>query len=138
MHFALLWSLFEDRVLGNSANADRIGAKVQQWANNDQLEPNSFVDTLAYLRGRYVVDGELTHHFAHLNLRQNDKPQLVEDVLRGTIDSTIETVTAILIVVYRYRNNLLHGQKWAYGIKRQLDNFSHANLVLMKALEIEG
>lgn len=138
MHFALLWSLFEDRVLRNSASADRIGAKVQQWADNDRLERNDFADTLAYMRERYVAIGEMTHHFGHLNLRRNDSPERVEAVLRGTTDSIIEAVTAILIIVYRYRNNLFHGQKWAYGISGQFNNFKHANETLMKVLAIDS
>jgi len=43
-------------------------------------------------------------------------------------------VAALLIVVYRLRNNLFHGEKWAYEMKDQRSNFEQANEVLMKAM----
>ena len=43
----------------------------------------------------------------------------------------------MFIVVYRIRNNLFHGMKWAYGMRGQLENFRHANAVLIKALEMD-
>jgi hypothetical protein len=36
------------------------------------------------------------------------------------------------------RNNLFHGAKWAYGLRDQRENFTHANTVLMRLLERHG
>ncbi|MET4218881.1 hypothetical protein ABIB00_004102 [Bradyrhizobium sp. LB14.3] len=36
------------------------------------------------------------------------------------------------------RNNLFHGAKWAYGLRDQRENFTHANNVLMRLLERHG
>ena len=47
-----------------------------------------------------------------------------------------EVAAALLIIVYRFRNNLLHGVKWAYEIRGQFENFRHANAVLMQAIEL--
>ena len=44
-------------------------------------------------------------------------------------------VAVILIVIYRFRNNLFHGVKWEYELRGQLDNFNHANQVLMAAYD---
>ena len=49
-----------------------------------------------------------------------------------------EVATVILIIVYRIRNNLFHGEKWSYGLQGQLNNFKHANEALMKAIELNG
>tara|TARA_B100000614_G_scaffold111617_1_gene100153 strand:- start:1007 stop:1162 length:156 start_codon:yes stop_codon:yes gene_type:complete len=44
----------------------------------------------------------------------------------------------VLIIVWRFRNNLFHGEKWAYQLQGQLSNFTHANAVLMRLLERHG
>jgi hypothetical protein len=45
---------------------------------------------------------------------------------------------ALLVIVYRLRNNLFHGEKWEGGISGQKDNFDNANRVLIAALECNG
>ncbi len=44
----------------------------------------------------------------------------------------------MLIIVFRYRNNLFHGVKWEYELAGQLSNFTTANSVLMKVLDRHG
>jgi len=90
------------------------------------------------LRTRYVASGEPTQHFHGLAMRNNDNPALVLSVLKGENTNTTDSVAALLIVVFRLRNNLFHGVKWAYGIQGQRENFTHANAALMSALETQG
>ncbi len=85
--------------------------------------------------GRYFQNGDPTEHFRGLNLRRNDNIELVRAVLSGTNTNPADSVAALLIVVFRLRNNLFHGVKWAYGIRGQLSNFMNANMSLMAALE---
>ena len=47
-----------------------------------------------------------------------------------------EIAGAVLIIVYRFRNNLFHGVKWSYELQGQLENFTHANAALMQAIEL--
>lgn len=101
-----------------------------------QLTLNTFADELAYFRGRYVgADGEFTHHYAHLNLRPADQPALIGRVLCDETDDVSEIAAGVLIIVYRYRNNLFHGEKWGYHLQGQRNNLAHANAALMKAME---
>jgi hypothetical protein len=57
-------------------------------------------------------------------------------VLKEKETSIGALVSALLIIVLRYRNNFFHGIKWAYGLRDQLNNFNNANLLLMKMIEI--
>lgn len=138
MHFTLLWSLFEGRVLQRSGNAKAILRIAHRWHKEGNLQEQTFEDHLDYFRNRYFANGNFTHHFPRLHLRDNDNPELVKAVLRGESNDLIEVTAAVLILIYRFRNNLFHGLKWEYEIRGQLDNFSHANSVLMKALELNG
>lgn len=134
MHFSFLWSFFESKVLNRNASANAICAFTAQWASCGGLDVTPFESSLTYFRHRYFDNGEVTENFQGLRLRANDKPELVKAVLKGENTDPKDAVSAMLIIVYRFRNNLFHGEKWAYGIRGQFDNFTHANTVLMAAL----
>ncbi len=137
-HFSLLWSFFEAESLGTNASANAILALTQNWASQGQLKLESFDNSLAYFRARYFANGQPTQNLHGLALRKNDNPGLVYSMLKGEAISPSDTVAALLIIVYRLRNNLFHGAKWAYGIQGQLGNFTCANAALMAALETQG
>jgi len=132
--FALLWSLFEAKALNARASAQALLALVHEKAAEGRLNPQVFMGCLAYFRARYFADGRFTAHFDGLNLRRNDNPELVRHVLNGTNNDPADSVAATLIIVYRLRNNLFHGIKWAYGIQGQRQNFEQANDALMSAI----
>jgi hypothetical protein len=135
MHFSLLWSFFEAETLNTNASAKSITALVEKWETTGQFEMAQFETCITYFRNRYFEVNNYTSHFHGLNLRTNDNPQLVEAMLKGENTNPSDDVAALLIIVFRLRNNLFHGVKWANGIQGQLDNFTNANEVLMKALD---
>ena len=136
--FAFLWSLFEAKVMNNFARADRIREKVDEWSEAGILEAALYDDELAYFRARYFADGALTYHFPHLHLRPADHPDLVEAVVAGMNNDPRDRILALLMIVWRLRNNLFHGEKWTYELRDQFNNFRHANRVLMRVLERHG
>lgn len=136
--FSFLWSLFESQVMNNSATARAISVRVDGWGTENRIHPEVYEETLAYFRNRYSLNGETTHHYDYLNLRRSDYPELVGRVIRDNSDDPRDSMLCVLIIVWRLRNNLFHGSKWAYQIRGQLDNFTHANAVLMKVLERYG
>ncbi|GAA0909684.1 hypothetical protein GCM10009552_20650 [Rothia nasimurium] len=136
--FAFLWSLFEAQIMANFARADRIRERIDAWALDGTLEAEIYDAELAYFRNRYFADGALTYHFPHLNLRPSDHPDLVQAVIEGTNENPRDRMLALLMIVWRLRNNLFHGAKWAYELRDQRENFRHANGVLMRILERHG
>lgn len=136
IEFLLLWSLFEAKVLDQRGSANAILDTAKQWAGKGLLSQESFELEINYFRNRYYAGGEYTHHFEHLHLRENDFPDLVKKVLRNMDANPDEVAAATLIIVYRFRNNLFHGVKWSYKLRGQLKNFNHANIALMKAVEL--
>lgn len=135
-YFSFLWTMFEARVLDTRANAGAIVNAAERWAEDDHITAGAFQNALAYFRDRYVEDGEFTYHFDQLHLRRNDAPVLVKKVLLGKDETPQEIAAAVLVIVYRYRNNLFHGVKWSYELQGQLENFTHANAILMQAIEL--
>lgn len=136
MYFTFLWSLFEARALGNRACAAAIISLVSSWDSGGQLKVSGFSAALEHFRGRYYTEGGPSERLKELHLRRLDRPELVQAVLSSNSGDLVDEVSALLIVVYRLRNNLFHGLKWAYELRGQLDNFSYANSVLMGALDV--
>jgi hypothetical protein len=136
--FSLLWSLFESRVLSRNANARALCNAVEAWLNGGAFDPNLFDDEIAYFQQRYHPGDDFSHHFFGLRLQRADREPMVRRVLDGTEDEASNRLSAALIIIYRYRNNLFHGEKWEYELEDQLGNFNAANAILMKALERYG
>lgn len=136
--FTFLWTLFEARILATRGSAQAITSAVTGWYQAGQLAVNSFDGELAYFRSRYFENGEFTHHFDGLHLRQNDNPALVRGVIDGSDNGDQNRVIAILTILFRYRNNLFHGIKWQYHFVDQLENFRQANAILKRVLERHG
>ncbi len=124
--------------MGRTAQADRICAKVDEWRDAGTLDANQCDDELSYFRQRYFANGNFTHHFRHLNLRPADQLDLVRSVLDGSNDDRRDRLLTVLMIIWRFRNNFLHGEKWAYNLQGQVQNFTHANSVLMQLLEQHG
>ncbi len=136
--FSLLWSLFESRVLNTKGNVTNICDAVEAWHSAGTLDAAAFEEELAYFRKRYYADGDFTYHFDHLHFRKPDREALVRAVIDGSNDDPRSRVAAVLIIVFRYRNNLFHGVKWQYKLEGQIGNFTAANNILMKMLERHG
>lgn len=134
--FALLWSLFESEVLNSAASVNTIEQTVQRWNQAGLLSPQTFAAAAGYFRERYYADGAFSYRFDHLHLERSGNPQIVRNVLSGQDSAPHSVASALLIIVYRYRNNLFHGEKWTYQLQEQEQNFSHANEVLMRAVEL--
>lgn len=122
----------------NAANAKKIAGLVDQWNAAGELGANLYDSGLAYFRHRYFRNGDFTPHFAKLNLRKSDMPDLVAAVISGANQDVRDGVLTLLLIVWRLRNNLFHGEKWAYWLEGQRDNFDHANAVLIRILERHG
>jgi len=136
--FSLLWGLFESRVLDTSASAARICSVAKSWRAADLLDASICEVEISFFRKRYFENGAFTYHFDHLHLRNNDREPLVRSVLDGSDSDPANCLATALIIVFRYRNNLFHGVKWQYQLAGQLENLTHANALLMKALERSG
>lgn len=134
--FSLVWSLFEAKLLKNEGRVATIVEAVDQLFAAGRVHPEATTEALAYWRGRYwTVDGA-TDHFEDLRFRANDRRDLVETVLSGAESGDGEVLKALLIIVYRLRNNLFHGFKWAYHFYDQRTNFELASQVLMATIEM--
>ncbi len=124
--FSLYWSVFEDLVCNNNFNIPT----VEQSLKTKIFIRADFQNTIEYFRTRYVTNGTLSDKFQNLNFRNNDRQIFVKQVLLGNLDTTFDIILASTIIVYRFRNNLFHGNKRINTINFQRENFETANQFL--------
>lgn len=137
MHFALLWSLFEAEALDTKASAKAIMELARQWTNSGRDWPLAFEQSLEYFRSRCEQAGGPEAYSVQLSLRPRDGQTLVLSVLSSANRDRAATVSALFIIIYRIRNNLFHGEKWASRLRDQLGNFTHSNHALMAAIKFQ-
>lgn len=133
--FSLIWNMFEGLVCNKNASINSMENAVTELQQRGNLNIADYTDCLTYFTQRYVEDGIINHRFDHLRWRRNDREDLVKGVLEGRERNEARILLAMLIIVYRYRNNLFHGEKSLYDLHGQRDNFRTANQLLMNFME---
>jgi hypothetical protein len=133
--FTLLWGLFEGTTMGTRGTQNEVVSAVGRMLLPDPL-PKAFTAALAFWRDRYWENGASNASFDALGFAENQHRADTLTVLSGGSETPVEVTKALLQIAMRLRNNLFHGVKWQYHLHDQLQNFSHANAVLMAAIEL--
>jgi hypothetical protein len=132
--FSIIWSVFEAAALSGKGSVrsiiEFIDLKHELIIDFTPIKPS-----LNYFQDRYVNKGVISSRFGDLNFRGNDRGELVEDVLIGKNDDALEKIKALLVIIFRLRNNLFHGLKWPYGMCDQQANFEHGIIVMTSVLD---
>ena len=128
-NFLILWNLFEAKWF--KCNFGRNKRNIQ----NIHLTSDIFNQTLQYLQRRYITNGSTNERFMRLRLRNNDDTTSIQRVLLGLTNNSCDIIKAIIMIIYRYRNNLFHGEKAIASLPMQKDNFINANKFLIACLE---
>ena len=143
IQFTFLWMIFEGKVLKRRANVQTIQAVSRKWKKDKLIGRDTFSCELAYFKKRYADNGNVESNWrfnGHLfppDIPAGTEKDQVKRVLICEDEKPKQIVSAVLIIVYRYRNNLFHGNKWVDNmLKNQLENFTHANNVLEQAIKL--
>jgi hypothetical protein len=127
-NFTLMWSLLE-----------KIDSNARSLVANGALDINLITDSLQYFKTRYFNKdlNALTPYYDGLKI-EHRLPKYRDLILKMFTDDDInaqEKISALLLIIYRLRNNLFHGEKWAYGINGQSENFTHASKVIANVIK---
>lgn len=141
LNFSLMWNLFESRVCEklNDDSPNRFIEKmkcfIREFPSMNSLV-NKNLNTLCYFQERYLNDGEFNGKFYCLRINNPKWKQLVQSVLKGENLEPSSVLLALLIIIYRLRNNFFHGVKPIRELKEQDINFKEANIFLSKILDL--
>ena len=102
--FTLLWNLFESLCCEKFANMNKINSLIDDKI--DLFEEEKYENIFYYFYDRYKND---SNKFRKLNLRNGEK-ELVKKVLNDEYNDKNNKLKFIMAIIYRYRNNLFHGE----------------------------
>jgi len=105
--FLIAWSIFESDCFSGSMEHKKIEDFAKRMAVNPNLNRLKLVDALKHFHNRYQ---EPKHY---KNLMHQQKTEKLEKILAKNVSelSIEEQVFLLVVVVYRFRNNIFHGNK---------------------------
>jgi hypothetical protein len=133
--FCAMWAVFEGTELVDAVTAVDELAKIACRLVKGNID---FSEALSFWSNRYVEDGKTNESFNKLRLTHELHVKLVVDVLLKNQNNPIHIVHAILLIVYRLRNNLFHGNKDITQIHNQVTNLNMASKTLMNIANVSG
>lgn len=139
-NFVFLWNMFENFGCGKNADLLKIKELVGLLDSYIPLKEDELIPFVAYFSERYFnPNGDKTFSLAGLKFRKNKSDQdaliSVEAVLTLKEDAPVKILEALLFILYRFRNNLFHGEKDIVNLDGQIDNFINANHILCLVLD---
>ena len=142
LDFCLIWNLFESKVCEKLQDyspkrfVEKMECFIKKLLCMNSLVNENFNSTLCYFKKRYLTDGDVNGKFHELNIKNPEREQLVKLVLKGENDEPSSVLLALLIIIYRLRNKLFHGEKPIHELHEQDINFNVANSCLAKVLDL--
>jgi hypothetical protein len=136
-NFTLMWNLFEGTACDNNAKIPRFDKLAEEIGQRGE-EIDALDEAVQFWTFRYWSGSEFRGRFDGLNFRKNDRKDHVEAVLRGEKTDTSSKLLAVMIIVYRLRNNLFHGIKEINMLNDQAVNLDMASKTIAAILEASG
>ena len=126
--FVLLWNLLESKYQERNFRINNVLREIENNANRFNCNNEKLNDIFSYFYDRYQDRERLEK----LNLKNNNF-NFVKEILNKQKEeiTCIEKIKLIMLIVYRYRNNLFHGEKDLTYIEYQKENFNYANKFLI-------
>ena len=143
--FSLLWNLFE-RVQCNKLGRKFEAKDLVQIGLNDfdKVSEKILDNAFSHFVGRYVIDKvKGNERLGKLGLQKygnSVKPfnQTAEDFIKLALNSeqkeNKKKMTALLLIIYRFRNNLFHGAKDTVMLNKFAVEFTVINIFLREYL----
>ena len=106
-----MWNMFEGELCKTSANVRKLSQVGVLLARRGLMLHSSSKSFLKFVQDRYWNENELTGKFQSLHLRSAAEVAAVSEMLSCKTTDQARVVYALLLIVYRYRNNTFHGLK---------------------------
>ena len=135
--FTTMWNFFESALCENRASVAAFERACDQFDPN-RVPPatiQALDECLAFWKFRYRMPDGFGNRFERLYFRPNDRRTHVESVLEGKSTDLKDKLLALMIIVYRLRNNLFHGLKTLDMLNDQAQNLATASRCLAAILE---
>lgn len=135
--FTTMWNFFESTLCNNRASITAFERAIEQYHPNQVTESTAeaLKACLSFWRFRYRTSNGFSSRFDGLYFRPNDRRLDVEQVLTERTHDPKAEMLAVMIIVYRLRNNLFHGLKTIAMLNDQVENLTNASRCLAAIME---
>ncbi|MBI6799079.1 hypothetical protein KDL21_01925 [Pseudomonas syringae pv. syringae] len=127
--FTTMWNFFEGNLCRNEGNVPAFESVADRYRPSAE-QHQKVCGCLAFWRSRYTSEEGILPRFDRLEFRARDRRPMVESVLLGQNDEPRDVLLAMLIIIYRLRNNLFHGLKSLEILNDQVENLRTATYCL--------
>jgi hypothetical protein len=134
--FTLMWNVFEGALCNNHANIQKFERLATAIIAQCVSLPVEIQDAVRFWSARYLTDRKFNNRFYGLHFRPNNRQEHVEAVLRRETDDPQGQLLAVMIIIYRLRNNLFHGLKQIDSLNEQMRNLATASHALAAIVQI--
>lgn len=131
--FLLLWNIFERVICGKYANKNKFDKAIPHLK---EFDDELLESTIKYYKKEYIDFDKLQY----LQFRARKSGIEMEELVTTTLTQPNNTskddkLKTIIYIIYRYRNNLFHGEKRIESLRYQKDIFKVANKILIETLK---
>jgi hypothetical protein len=133
--FTLMWAVFE---ASESDPIHNMVTQIERLANrvaNENPHIGFLDDIFQFWQNRYIENNAKGYRFEHLGFCEQKQEDLVFLVLTGQNVKLADKIQALLLITYRFRNNLFHGNKDITLLEDQTENLKNASLVLQRVMK---
>ena len=138
LYFSLIWSMFEKDACDCNAHRGSIRSSVDRANQTGRLRRERYLELLRYFQERAVTTEQNVRSYLDTLFPDHPEPKVrkaIRVVLQGEAHELKDTVYALLLIAYRIRNNLFHGNKAVPELPPQTDLFVEVNWLLATYLE---
>jgi len=131
--FTLMWNIFEGTVCNAKAGINSFEkiSKESKWVSNW----SALSDLFDFYRNRYTMKNSTNECFDGLRIRRQIVKERVAKALINKNTDVESRVFALLMILYRLRNNLFHGLKSIDMLNDQAENLEIASKGLSLFIE---
>ena len=108
--FSLLWNLLESKLGNRNVNIQTL-ATIASTTYLIDSRKDFYISCLEYLKQRYINNNITNEFFDQLRFRATDKREFVANVFKQAETNPEKIIEALLIIIYRLRNNMFYGEK---------------------------
>ena len=125
--FMLMWSYFEYRFLDKDATVDKLRDLPQSIHIDIEELREELQCEINYFKERYNDEYRMRGLFPN---GRNYGKRDVENFINSDAAESNVVLSGVLIIIYRLRNNMFHGEKFTNGMEDQEENFDNSVKIL--------
>ncbi len=133
-YFSLIWNIYEKK-LCNKYGIFKVHPNEHSQKYSEKIDSDILNTVFAYFKNRYVSNGKPTEHYISFEFKSESIKSEVFEYLNSENPVNEQKLKSLLLIAFRLRNNLFHGEKEVERLYEQNENFSQINFLLMNLID---